>query len=469
MGLYKGTNQIKLYKGDYHPLALRVGNTQIAGYTTETATGTNAVELNNCYNEKLKAKVYGNSTQDTSVQSANVLDLTKQTFSFISSTLAISDIAQNAINIDSNNNSYAWVYARFGPLNLSGTNYNLSLKVDENSISNEENHSTISRNYGVAGIFRYDKGTFNNVNKSEMNLGKTEITRSIDITNVDTNLYDYYLVFYPTATSTGVTGTFKYKNIMLKEGTGVTKYVPFVPNSPSLDYPSEIISAGDLVTEGEHEGKYKITLQNEGLSTSELQTTTIYLDAPLRAIEVSNTDNYNITQIIDGVTHYYIADYVDFARQKVVRNIGEIVLNELLTYARYPTNITGQYRFKTNISNCYSTSSIVYYLGLISNKLKSICRQDGYACMEGISYLPETGYAGPGLMLYIDECKTLTVEEFKTYLSTNPITVDYILATPTEEDIELEDINVIPNYCKVSVEVEQEPLALEVEYAKMIN
>lgn len=59
--------------------------------------------------------------------------------------------------------------------------------------------------------------------------------------------YFYKLKIYANINSTSSTETYTntYTNIQLEEGSTATAYEPFIPNSPSPDYPSVINSVGD--------------------------------------------------------------------------------------------------------------------------------------------------------------------------------------------------------------------------------
>lgn len=75
---------------------------------------------------------------------------------------------------------------------------------------------------------------------------------------------------------------------------------------PSPENPIPMQSVGDLVTEGEYEGKYRVRVV--AYNDTVYRTFDVYLDEPLRKI-----GKYE--------------DYIDFENRKVIRNIGARVFN----------------------------------------------------------------------------------------------------------------------------------------------
>lgn len=197
----------------------------------------------------------------------------------------------------------------------------------------------------------------------------------------------------------------------------------------SSQYKYLILNATDLtkcqIVEGSTAPNKYIPYYNE--------TTNIYLDEPLR-----------------GIGEY--SDYIDFINGKVVRNIKEIILNGSNDEDWKKLNLTFylQYNFsKTFNSLCTHfikqpdkewTSSNEIYRGKFS--MFNIDNQ--------LKFMPT------------DE-NVNTLELWKTWLSSNNVIVDYALSTPTKEDIELPNINLIEgkNIITIGTEVFD---VFEVEY-----
>lgn len=109
-----------------------------------------------------------------------------------------------------------------------------------------------------------------------------------------------------------------------------------------------------------------------------------------------------------------------------VRN--QITLDGTENWARSDTNQSGSYRFATNAINSVvkkpSTTSEV--VELLCNRLIKKSAVDTYSCIDGIS-ISTNG----SIYIYIDDFKTYTVEQFKTWLSNNNLVLEFPITTPT--------------------------------------
>lgn len=149
-------------------------------------------------------------------------------------------------------------------------------------------------------------------------------------------------------------------------------------------------------------------------------TTNIYLDEPLRGIGT-------------------VKDYIEFATQKRHNLIGRTVLNgsESITGI-----VSGEYLTTyQNITNLKSTSSTSEIANILSNYFSSISRDDWYYSgvkKEGV------GVSTTGLLIFkilASRLSAVTSEGFKTWLTSHNTEVLYELATPTEENITLPQLN----------------------------
>lgn len=157
----------------------------------------------------------------------------------------------------------------------------------------------------------------------------------------------------------------------------------------------------------------------------------IYLNEPLRKI-----DNYT--------------DYIDFKKKKVIRKIKELILNGSETDWQKSTLYIGNYWIFSK-----NRTRATYY---ITSHFKSV--KDINEFKKGTCYTGDTTFD-----LWLgDETNYTTIESFKTWLSNNNVTVDYILATPTEEDIELPNIALFENNNNIILETEILPKELYIEY-----
>lgn len=65
---------------------------------------------------------------------------------------------------------------------------------------------------------------------------------------------------------------------------------------------------------------------------------------------------------------------------------------------------------------------------------------------------------------YVDNDTTPTVEDFKTWLSTNNLIIDALLATPTEESVTLPEILLNKGTNIVSVDTSIQPSDMWIKY-----
>lgn len=176
------------------------------------------------------------------------------------------------------------------------------------------------------------------------------------------------------------------------------------------------------------------------------QTTNIYLNEPLRKI-----DDYS--------------DYIDFKNGKIIRQLGEITLGGNEDIVRNNTNTTGKYRFSIGITNAnmviVSSSSTTSQI--LSNRFLPSNRDNSYNNINGICY--GTGSSTyKNLIIYDESLSLMTVENFKTWLQSNNVTVDYVLLTPIEELITLPNIPTIDGNNTLNIETEITPSQVYIKY-----
>ena len=157
------------------------------------------------------------------------------------------------------------------------------------------------------------------------------------------------------------------------------------------------------------------------------QTTNIYLDEPLRKI-----DGYS--------------DYIDFANGKVVRNIGEVILDGSENWAK--SSVTSVDRFIETVTRPNLRSFTAFSNYFINRNGTNI----GTFFMDNGSNPILRGRVVINFSVY----GATTLNDFKEWLSQNNVTVDYVLETPTIEDIGLPSIKLIEgkNIITVGTEVQ---------------
>lgn len=222
----------------------------------------------------------------------------------------------------------------------------------------------------------------------------------------------------------GVNGTLNY-NITFKISENTTNYTPTIYKSSSQSNENKlvVIINGKNDSTGVSSENYFILSDIqivEGSTAKPYQpyyntTSNIYLDQPLRKI-----GDY--------------ADYIDWKEQKVVRNISSVILdgseNWVLQDNSYSKTTT---RFTLNQAGALQVNDVITVKcnRFIPSTADNIWKID----KESI------GHSKTQIVLRINNSNNIqTVEKLKQWLSQNNITLDYILATPTEETIELPEI-----------------------------
>ena len=170
------------------------------------------------------------------------------------------------------------------------------------------------------------------------------------------------------------------------------------------------IGTGDLVTDGEseHYNEYALPIINNSIAYN------VYLATPLYRVNGKS-------------------DYIDYARQKVIRNVG------IITYDGSTDEAWENYEYKnyridlTNLGG--GDNPGVSYEVLCDKLLKT---------SEGnLGITPDRIAICAGKVCVHFNSALTTVSEFKAYLQSNPITVYYPLASEVTEDVTLPDIPTI--------------------------
>lgn len=296
----------------------------------------------------------------------------------------------------------------------------------------------------------------------------------------------YIRVFVTGRSGTVVNSEIK---IMINEGTTAKPYEPYTGGkpSPNPEYPQEIKAVNKLsgVMCGKNLFNYntyiknnkqlkiiikggKTLFRNNSISSGlnykiydindnilgtfislnftatnplKLPTNASYIeiksDNPFRNLYIGYSLNTTYEPYIGSILNYTLQnplykigdvyDYIDFNRGKIVRNIGVITFDgsddENWTIYGNNTNMSG---YTINISNAIDTTPCICNKLLTTDTVST-------ALEEAIKVLDNTMY------VVLNKIRGLnTTELFKSWLQSNPITVYYQLATPTEEDIPTE-------------------------------
>lgn len=181
-------------------------------------------------------------------------------------------------------------------------------------------------------------------------------------------------------------------NIMLNEGDTALPYEPYTGGapSPSPDYPQEIVSAGKY-NEDTQKWEYEITIANEQTDPDKNQTVTLTSDRPLTKWDKLTKKN--------GVWGWeYGSNSVEYDGTE-----------------EWTINMNYENVFRHSEQNMQANSEVY------SNSYKQIL----------VGLLNESDYGiSTGAYINIKNKNATTIEEFKTLLQSNPITVLYQLAEP---------------------------------------
>lgn len=213
MPIYKGGNALKIYKGSYKPVNWYRGSQKVCGWKNSTLTGESA-SFDGTYDDTAAVSVAGNSEQAVTVQGKNLFDKSKAKYSTY-------------------NYSYKYITE---PIKV-GTGSPITLSVNipfDKTVTNRYLYIT-SETGNLLGI-QLDFGTS----------GQRSFTRT-----ATTDYVRIIVVNYVVGNSTELNAMLD--SLQLEINSTATAYEPFVPNSPSPDYPSAVNSAeGKLINGGKN-------------------------------------------------------------------------------------------------------------------------------------------------------------------------------------------------------------------------
>ena len=205
--------------------------------------------------------------------------------------------------------------------------------------------------------------------------------------------------------TSGNADTSAFKWIQLEEGSTATSYEPYGYKIP-------------------------ITVSNG----SKTKTTNIYLKEPLRKI-----GEY--------------ADYLDLTNKKVVRNVKEKVLN-----SNDKLSVTGRgISFTENVDIIKPSSTLTLPLVMCShyNKSEWTYTMPTAGTKEGVSINSTARLIG-----FYDSVNTTSLEKFKAFLDSNEVKLNYLLAKPTEESIDVPEIPSLTGNVTYSIDTSIKPSSI---------
>ena len=235
--------------------------------------------------------------------------------------------------------------------------------------------------------------------------------RPAELYKGDKKVVGYERVSIETADNISITDCYNDKlHDFIIEGNTIQDGVP------TPECPIEIQSVGELVTEGEHKGKYRVLLRCKygGNAFSDENIIEIYLNEPLMKTKYSKK---------------ICADYIDFEKSVVVKyNFEEI----------YDGTESWELRSASN-PNTFSKR--------ITTARTVICSHYQTEDTVGIDMTAAASYSN---RVYITDSRFSKVEDFKAFLAQQsaagtPVTAVFLgitayNGTPREEPIDLPDI-----------------------------
>lgn len=216
--------------------------------------------------------------------------------------------------------------------------------------------------------------------------------------------------------------------------------------------------------------KVMLTLADVDQTYEVNQHKDITTNLTLRSIEVASTDDYTYER--DG--KYYIADTVDWSEDegyKITRRINEVIYNG--TESWNTNTVSGnRHAFFRNLADNVpprTQNNIIY---AICNRFSATSRND--FVNNTVTNVFAQNNSSLEIMFVTSDTSITTVAQWKTWLESNNLIVNYILATPTTESITSEQAQALLSLktydeaTSISATGEIEP-SLDLEYSKDRN
>lgn len=392
MGIYLGDKQGTLYKGDYKPVNLYHGDKKAAGWGLSEKTGTE-LSWDDTYNDKvLSAVVEGKSTQAVTVQGKNLLDISK--WSAMNTTI-------NGIKLSALPDGRIRVEGKIVDPAISSSYVGDVLPMQKSTKLSAGRYSVHRINIDgydlefFVGAYDADSNFITNIASANVNMTQDFYVRSVGVYVNPRIVSDIDIVL----------------SSQLELGTTATEYEPFIPNSPSPDYPSPIVSTGEV------SGIDLTVTGNAG------QSYQVHRDMVLRSLP-------------DG-TH----DTWDALTGTVTRNVGVKVFDGTELWSLFGDEAG---RFYININGALYAPGVYCFCTHYKGQLSAggSLYGNGNAWFQSAStyprfYIADSNYSTPALFHAMMAAQ---------YAAGTPIIVQYKLATPIIEQIDPAPLPTYPRY-----------------------
>ena len=211
---------------------------------------------------------------------------------------------------------------------------------------------------------------------------------------------------------------------------------------------------------------FKIIL--EKLTSGQIVNDTAYFQIEKGSTSTDIVEHQSQTAIMPIQQEMLTGDYIEGVEHHEWDRLALMGDN---VSGRWTVDGGNEYRFVIAVDNMLPASSITEKTNIICNTLKTVSALDTYNKIEGIA-----GDKNSNILIYIEECKDMTVEEFKAYLnqkynSGTPVTIYYKLATPlnlelTEEQKAVREQKLYTYKNITNIDVSDELASIDVEYKK---
>lgn len=220
----------------------------------------------------------------------------------------------------------------------------------------------------------------------------------------------------------------------------------------------------------------ELTLADVDQTYEPYQHTDVTTNITLRAIEVTSSDDYNLVR--DG--KYYIADTVDWSEDRgyeITRRVGEWILDGSSDETWSVGGSASNYDCFTPLPNLKDISDSNYVTNGITNRFSEAMSRNSYygsgvQNYDGYSVMHSGTYNKASFAFRVSG--VTTVNQLRTWLASNPVTLVNLLDTPTTEPITSEQAQALLSLktydeaTSINATGDIEP-SLDLEYSKDRN
>lgn len=309
--------------------------------TTQTSKGGNHLYLEDAMESNaLEYIVEGKSEQETSTQSSNILAMTDKTFR--SKTTNVNDYTINGYNTITING--------IGGSTYRNVTFNIPSSLLEEGatyyLGGMTESFTSPSSYVQFGINEIEISTGTRTAYAEAKFTSSELNtnKSVNMTIKNLDTYRYDLRLYPITNVGGTTEDITsvvFKDLYLSK---INKYEPFIPDSPSPDYPSEIKTVKGI------RNLFDINSMNtnNSLTTGTVNGNSLILNGQFWY-------SYTIENLKENTDYFISADY------KIITNSGVSTIGKIRVDGVQSGSVILSSRYPNGTFNTGTNTSIIIY------------------------------------------------------------------------------------------------------------